>query len=107
MNIPVSDGSENIITPPEEWKSTNKWTSSEDSFPRTVGNAPLHHLMAKDKLKMMMKRRMKMKVKARRRRKMTMRTSTMRTRMTTTSDHLGPLACFLSLFAVKLKIRSH
>lgn len=33
MNIPVSDGSEDIITPLEEWKSKHKWTSSEDSVP--------------------------------------------------------------------------
>jgi hypothetical protein len=33
MNLPVSDGPENIITPPEEWNSKHKRTSSKDSIP--------------------------------------------------------------------------
>jgi hypothetical protein len=32
MGLPVSDVSKNIITPPKEWKSKHKWTSSEDSI---------------------------------------------------------------------------
>jgi hypothetical protein len=46
MGLPVSDGSENIITPPEEWKSKHKWTSSEDSIPEeghwNRGSPPPH-----------------------------------------------------------------
>ncbi|KAK1680865.1 hypothetical protein QYE76_041713 [Lolium multiflorum] len=40
LNIPISDGSENIITPPEEWKSKHKWTSSEDSIPERNWERP-------------------------------------------------------------------
>jgi hypothetical protein len=40
MNIPVSNGSENIITPLEEWKSKHKWTSSEDSIPERNWDCP-------------------------------------------------------------------
>ena len=33
MGLEVSDGSENVITPREEWISKHKWSSSEDSIP--------------------------------------------------------------------------
>jgi hypothetical protein len=36
MGLPVSDGSENTITPPEEWKSKHKWMSSEESIPENT-----------------------------------------------------------------------
>ncbi|KAK1664681.1 hypothetical protein QYE76_052840 [Lolium multiflorum] len=40
MGLTVSDGSENIITPPEEWKSKHKWTSSENCIPERNWNRP-------------------------------------------------------------------
>ncbi|KAK1663542.1 hypothetical protein QYE76_051701 [Lolium multiflorum] len=44
LGIPVSDGSENNITPPGEWKSKNTWSSSEDSIPeRIVRPSPPPH----------------------------------------------------------------
>ncbi|KAK1644212.1 hypothetical protein QYE76_062017 [Lolium multiflorum] len=36
MGIPVSEGSEDNITPPGEWKSKYTWSSSEDSIPERV-----------------------------------------------------------------------
>jgi hypothetical protein len=36
MNLPISDGSENNITPPEEWKSKHTWSSSKDSIPERI-----------------------------------------------------------------------
>jgi hypothetical protein len=33
MGLQVSDGSENVITPHEDWMSKHKWSSSEDSTP--------------------------------------------------------------------------
>ena len=33
MGLEVSEGSENVITPREEWISKHKWSSSEDSIP--------------------------------------------------------------------------
>ena len=44
MGLPVSDGSENNITPPGEWKSKHTWSSSEDSIPeRIVRPSPPPH----------------------------------------------------------------
>jgi hypothetical protein len=33
MQLPVSEGSEDNITPPGEWKSKLVWSSSEESIP--------------------------------------------------------------------------
>jgi hypothetical protein len=33
MGLEISEGSDNVITPREEWISKHKWTSSEDSIP--------------------------------------------------------------------------
>ncbi|KAK1680363.1 hypothetical protein QYE76_041211 [Lolium multiflorum] len=44
MGIPVSEGSEDNITPPGEWKSKLTWSSSEDSIPeRMVRPSPPPH----------------------------------------------------------------
>jgi hypothetical protein len=36
MGLPVSEGSEDNITPPGEWKSKHTWSSSEDSIPERI-----------------------------------------------------------------------
>jgi hypothetical protein len=36
MQLPVSEGSEDNITPPGEWKSKLTWSSSEDSIPEHI-----------------------------------------------------------------------
>ncbi|KAK1606335.1 hypothetical protein QYE76_030008 [Lolium multiflorum] len=44
MGLPVSEGSEDNITPPGEWKSKYTWSSSEDSIPeRIVRPSPPPH----------------------------------------------------------------
>jgi hypothetical protein len=44
MGLPVSEGSEDNITPPGEWKSKHTWSSSEDSIPeRIVRPSPPPH----------------------------------------------------------------
>jgi hypothetical protein len=40
MDLPVSEGSEDNITPPGEWKSKHTWTSSEESIPKRPSPPP-------------------------------------------------------------------